>query len=280
MCELDVENVITCGNERRVLVPVDRRPAESRRGDVNLMIIMGARCRLCGRPAQPHEALFGTWGVWLPEHHQLGNYCDGGMHWECYAKWAERPHFARSCFDFWIDDEKTSVYWWKAYLDDKVLVTVNPEPSVESVWIHLSETGSRHSLRLKDWERWLREPCDAAAHPIEAIAMARAKRTLGAAVPTRERLLASVDRTTKKELLEKVLQEAIARHEAETKRREETPLHNRACDRLYLDATTNGLKCPHCGRFSRNYRLAARNGQRSQVIFRECGWALEPTAVG
>ena len=191
-----------------------------------------------------------------------------------------RPHFARSCFDFWIEDEKTSVYWWKAYLDERVLVTVNPDPSVESAWVHLAKTGSRHSLRLKDWERWLRQPCDAAEHPIEAIALARAKRTLGAAVPTRERLLAAVDRGTKKELLEKALQKQAG--PARGRRRnagEEIPTHNQACDRLYLEATKKGLKCPHCGRFSRNYRLASRNGERSLVICRECGWVMERTRL-
>jgi hypothetical protein len=240
------------------------------------LLFAGMKCPLCGEPMDSEQPLFATWGVWLPESDALSRYCDAAMHWECYARWPERPSFARSYFEFWVQAEGGNPYWWRAFLDDNVFVTVNPAPSIESAWVHLAETGSRYDVRLVDWVGWLNEQCPDTMHPIETTALATAKAILGAAVPTKDHLLAQVDWNEKKDVLERIHQERVTREAVEKAQRRKTELHNRACERVYPVITKNGLKCPHCGQFSTDYRLSTRPNHRSLIICRHCGWDVNP----
>jgi len=59
-------------------------------------------------------------------------------------------------------------------------------------------------------------------------------------------------------------------------KRERIRLHNAACERLIEVIGREGLTCPHCGRNSKEYRLSEREGHKSAVICRGCGWVIEP----
>ena len=112
------------------------------------LFFTGQKCPLCEQPINEGPK-FGTWGVWLPSHDPLLRYCDGVMHWDCYAEWPHRQRFASTYFQFWVNSEEENVFWHRAYLDDDVLVTVNPFEPIRSSWVHLKETGSRIDVKLK-----------------------------------------------------------------------------------------------------------------------------------
>ena len=118
------------------------------------LFLRGQRCRLCGQPML-EGPVFGTWGVWLPNHDPLWKFCDGSMHWDCYASWPHRQRFASTYFHFWVEAEATNAFWHRAFLDDEVLVTVNPFEPVNAAWVHLKDTGSRIDVKLKNWVAWL-----------------------------------------------------------------------------------------------------------------------------
>ena len=65
------------------------------------MSLFTTKCLLCEGPFQPKEPCFSTWGVFFSSEDPLFPYCDGPMHWSCYASWPERPRFARVYFDSW-----------------------------------------------------------------------------------------------------------------------------------------------------------------------------------
>lgn len=70
------------------------------------------------------------------------------MHWDCYGPWVFRGQFARTYFEFWVEHELQSPFWWRSYLDTEILVTVNPSEHVHSAWVCLAETGSRFDVPL------------------------------------------------------------------------------------------------------------------------------------
>lgn len=156
------------------------------------MMFDGMTCPLCQEPMHVHEQLFGTWGVWLERSHPLVKYCDGTLHWSCYAQWEHRQTFARSYFEFWVKGRHDNPYWLPAFLDDEVLVTVNPMREISGVWVIVAETGTRDNPRLDDWQRWLSGD-DATMHPFKRDVLRSVKGTLREHVPTKETLLAAID---------------------------------------------------------------------------------------
>ena len=79
------------------------------------------------------------------------------MHWSCYASWEHQLSFARSYFEFWVEGRNQNPYWQPAYLDETVLVTVNPSSPIEAAWVCIAATGSRHNPKLADWENGFNE---------------------------------------------------------------------------------------------------------------------------
>jgi hypothetical protein len=152
------------------------------------LFVEGMHCPLCNEAMLSNEQLFGTWGVWLPQSDPLVAFCDAMMHWSCYASWEHRRSFARSYFDFWVEGRNQNPHWQPVFLDDTVLVEVNPSLPIEAAWVYVAATGSRHNPKLADWEKWLQRDEDE-NHPVERAAVAAIKRTLRAHVPTKEDLL-------------------------------------------------------------------------------------------
>ena len=235
----------------------------------------GMACPLCKEPMQRRQSLFGTWGVWLPSSDPLHRYCDAYMHWECYATWKYRGRFARSYFEFWIEHEKTSPYWTRAYLDNFVLVTVNPITSVSAAWVHLADTGSRSYVLLTEWERWLHEAQSDADHRVEAESMRQAQAILRNQMPTRALLLQHADFERKRPLTQLVLEEQLQRAARQVDKNDEMKQHNERCRKVMSRVERVGMACEHCGQTPSEFRLSQRAGQRSLVICRRCGWVVD-----
>jgi hypothetical protein len=152
------------------------------------MFFEGTLCPLCDKEMLLKQSLFGTWGVWLPKSDALWKFCDATIHWNCYAAWEHQRQFARSYFEFWVEGRNENPYWRPAFLDDSVLVTVNPSPPVEAVWVHLAATGTRYRPALENWGNWLSDS-SGDNHPLEQAALANVRQVLRTNVPTSESLL-------------------------------------------------------------------------------------------
>ncbi len=151
----------------------------------------GMPCSLCRKPMLREQRLFGTWGIWLPSENPLVNYCDAVLHWDCYAVWEHQTSFARSYFESWVQGRNGNPYWRTAFLNDDVFVEVNPSPPVESAWVYVAATGTRHNPRLEDWKAWLHGENEH-DHPLEKAALASVKQVLQKHVPDKESLLSHV----------------------------------------------------------------------------------------
>jgi hypothetical protein len=159
-----------------------------------------SECPICRRTISEEDERFGTWGVFkvAPD---LIDYCDAVMHWSCYAPWPRRREFARAYFNFWIGNEPSNRYWAKAYLDERVLVTVNPFISDGGeVELVLAETGSRLRVRAAEWEQWLNAPDTSEGrplYPLEAEEVRAVVPALKAAIPTVDELMDALDGDSK-----------------------------------------------------------------------------------
>lgn len=219
------------------------------------------------------DALFSTWGVWLEERDPLASFCDGSMHWECYGAWPERAAFAAGYFEFWVENERHSLFWNKAYLDEGVLVTVNPSAPVESAWVYLKETGSRISVKLEEWDRWVRS-APRRVHEVEMEAVAKVKARLLINVPTRELLVARLDPEAKRAVVEEHEAMKVEHAKEQEEARKEMDFHNDACERLHRRIARYGFECKHCRKRSKEYRLSRKWGCKSAIICLACGWVV------
>jgi len=217
------------------------------------------------------QLLFGTWGVWLAASDPLWRFCDAMLHWDCYANWEHRTRFGRSYFDFWVELEKENPYWFRAYHDETVFVTVNPSLADSSAWVHVAANGTRHPVEISDWDVWLVNESLAGMHPIEGTALNIAKRVLRRVVPSAASLLDRVDPHSKSELILRLKEEAARRADEQRQKQERTERRNRACAEFYCEVLRTGLACPACGVFSRDYRHSTKEGSPSLVVCRACG---------
>jgi len=204
------------------------------------LFVEGMECPLCGKPMLSNQAIFGTWGLWLPMDDPLVLFCDACMHWDCYADWPYRPRFAKSYIDFWVEEEKNNPLWSRAFLDEHTFVKVNPHAPFERIWVHLYDTGSRFDVSLDDWELWLSQEATETEHPVEAKSLAVAKEILKKSIPTKELLLQAIELDAKRPLLEQ--------YNAKMKERTEPPPPPTPCPFCGKPLRTNRAKqCPHCG---------------------------------
>lgn len=241
------------------------------------MFIYGLKCPLCEQPIKAGEAVFTTWGVWLRPDDPLAHCCDGGIHWECYAKWPHRRRFAETYFNFWVEGERSDVFWHRAFLDDQMLVTVNPAKPVESAWVVLKSTGSRISVKLSNWETWLDHGDAHAEQPVLADALRQAKTALRAEVATARKLIAHIDVAMKQPVIDAYIAAEAERQRQAREIQQQINPHNAACNRLMAKAERDGLTCPHCGKHSKEYRLSRKAGAKSAVICKMCGWVVDPS---
>jgi hypothetical protein len=235
----------------------------------------GMPCALCRTPLDTEQSFFATSGVWLPDSNQLAKFCDTVMHWDCYAPWKYRRQFARSYFEFWVNNEQQNPYWWRSYLDANILVTVNPSEAIGGTWVHLAETGSRFEAPLHTWEDWL-AAADDAGHEIERIALEAAKASLRQMRPTSESLIGSIDENSKVELFRKLKDDESLRTTAAEKKRLEILEHNALCERVMPIILQSTYRCPSCGQKSKDFRLSTSAGRVSLIICRQCGHVVDP----
>jgi hypothetical protein len=157
-------------------------------------------CPICGGVLTEDDETFGTWGIFAVAP-DLFRFCDAVMHWSCYAAWPRRREFARAYFEFWVGNEPHNQYWAKAYLDDRVLVTVNPflgdDGEAELV---LAETGSRVRVRMSEWGPWLDEPTTSKEGPLYPLVVEELRAVvpaLKAAIPTVDAVMNALDGESK-----------------------------------------------------------------------------------
>jgi hypothetical protein len=175
-------------------------PGDGRRVDMAIFVPGSSQCPLCGSVLTDRDEVFGTWGVFSGDP-ELFAYCDAVMHWSCYATWPSREKFARAYFDFWVEEEATNRFWAKAYLDERVLMKVNPfnGGQGEAVLV-LARTGSRIFVDLDDWERWLESPETSRGeklHPMEVDELREVIPALKAAIPTADAAMVALDGESK-----------------------------------------------------------------------------------
>lgn len=231
----------------------------------------GMPCPLCAQPLLFSQARFGTWGVWLLEHHPLHGYCDSVMHWECYAQWPHRPEFARTYFDFWVSEEPTNPFWHRVVHTDSLFVQVNPE--LASAWVTLAETGTREEVRLPKWSWWLNWRGEG-SHPIEELELQKAKAYLLESMPTFRSVMKAIDMERKRSLYEQIEARLKLQEEEEMSAAAIREEFNRLCRAAMESIAIRGFTCPKCQYTGTNFRLAERQGHRSALICRACGWAL------
>lgn len=157
-------------------------------------------CPICNEVLTEQDERFGTWGVFAVPP-DLFRYCDAVMHWSCYAAWPRREEFARAYFEFWVQEEKSNRFWAKAYLDDRVVVTVNPfnGKSGEAILV-LARTGSRVRVDMAEWEQWLEAPETSEGerlHPLVVGELREAVPAIKAAIPTSAAAMDALDGESK-----------------------------------------------------------------------------------
>jgi hypothetical protein len=121
-------------------------------------IVPELRCALCDGPIDALGDFFRASGVFLPPGDALTPYCNAPLHWECYAKWPDRERFARQYVRAWVKATRLNPFWWIVHQDERVLITANPERSVEEACIRLSAVGSDIRVPLPQWPKWIAEP--------------------------------------------------------------------------------------------------------------------------
>ena len=86
----------------------------------------------------------------------------------------------------WVAGRDANPYWGTKFLDNRVMVMVNPSPPVEEVEVILAATGSRLRSKLAHWVEWATGHTDGrpALHILERSALAEVLPRLREALPT------------------------------------------------------------------------------------------------
>ncbi len=153
------------------------------------------RCAICGHAVDPRGAYFRAGGTFLPPGDQLNKPCNAPFHWSCYEGWPERPRFARRHVEAWVKANRLNPFWWSAYLDERVYVSVNPQPPVEEASVRLLAVGSDIRVPLPRWAEWLAAPervC-AGLQPVERAALEEALPTLRQRFPDDHAVVHAID---------------------------------------------------------------------------------------
>ena len=233
----------------------------------------GMTCILCEKEMDDHMDLFATSGVFFPEEHPLEWFCDRAMHWDCYERWPDRIEFAHGYFQMWVEAEQDNPYWGKAFLSEKVFVSVNPGIGVAEVAVLLAETGSDIRVPLILWNIWIRSRwmAERGLHSIEKEALREVWPLLRDAFPHSGRLVEAVDWTAKKQVLD--------RHKERYRQREEERMRrprifNKACRSL----VRKGVTCPYCN--SADVQYIDRSPQaKSSFLCSRCKQSFGPVEV-
>jgi hypothetical protein len=239
-----------------------------------MALFYGQPCPLCGVKMTTADRRFATSHFIADPAHDLWQYSDAVMHWDCYARWEHRPRFARMFFAANRGWSGTNPYWGVALADEDVLVTANPDPYVGEVDVLLAATGSGARVPLADWEDWLGgEWFEACRHEVEREAMAEVVPRLRALLPTPEALASAAGMALGGGSPVAAMGGMVARVS-----------HEFACQKLAERAATKGLACPRCGGFSTDYEFdqvesVSDSGPQSRLVCRGCGAGFGPSDV-
>lgn len=121
-------------------------------------IVPELKCALCSGPIDALGDFFRASGAFLPPGDVLTPYCNAPLHWKCYADWSHRERFAHHYVAAWVKATRLNPFWWVAYHDQHVLVTVNPVKPVEEACVRLSSVGSDIRVPLPQWPKWIAHP--------------------------------------------------------------------------------------------------------------------------
>jgi hypothetical protein len=231
------------------------------------LIFPDSVCAICCEPLGS-APIFATSGVFFSEGDPLFPFCDAPMHWSCYAEWPARERFARAYFELWTELEKTNPYWAKVYGDELVfvsvrLVCVSPDNELEvAVW--LAKTGTDIRVRSSEWTPWLDGGAAGASdlHALEIEAVREALPRLKSAIPSMQQAIQLVD-WNRKHMLSKVLKREKSNRDQER--------YNAKSRAAHVRIEQEGLSCPHCGTYSRDFRfLDGGEDRKSYFICRSC----------
>lgn len=218
-------------------------------------------CPLCGDVIEEDSPVFVPRPFFIgPEFWHLAKV---PIHWDCFARWDQRPEFARRYFQANVEGAEHNQFWGVAHRDEHSFVSVNPSQYVQEVQVILAETGSDFRVNLADWQDWLEgEWFESCQHEIEREALARVIPFFREKFPTAEAVV-----------------------EAAGFSPEEPPAgpdgmvgqisYEFACDELAKRAAEKGLACPHCGEFSNDYEyqkveVVDPDGPRSMLVCKNC----------
>lgn len=121
-------------------------------------IVPELNCALCGGTIDALGPFFRASGAFLPPTDPLTAYCNTPLHWSCYGEWEHRERFAQQYVKAWVKATRMNPFWWIAYQDERLLITVNPVPPVEEACVRLTAVGSDIRVPLPQWPRWLARP--------------------------------------------------------------------------------------------------------------------------
>ncbi len=116
------------------------------------------KCALCGGEIEALSKFFRASGTFLAAGDPLTNFCGAPLHWDCYARWPDRPRFARLHVDAWVRANRKNPFWWAVYRDDAVYIAVNPSRPVEEASVRLYGVASDIRVPLTKWRAWLASP--------------------------------------------------------------------------------------------------------------------------
>lgn len=158
------------------------------------------RCGLCGGGIPAKGPFFRASGDFLPRGDPLATYCNAPLHWECYARWPQRPKFAQHFVDAWVKANRKNPFWWAVYQDEAVYISVNPLRSVEEASLRLYALGNDIRVRLADWVRWLADVRSVTPNlqPCELEALAEVLPRLRQRFPTDHALVDAIDPAEKR----------------------------------------------------------------------------------
>ena len=117
------------------------------------------------------------------------------MHWACYATWPDRLRLAEQYVAAWVVANQKNPFWWKAYQDERVYVSVNPLQPVEEASVRLCAVGSDIRVPLPKWPKWLAKPAQVTPGlcALEKAALAAVLPTLRARFPDDHALVHAID---------------------------------------------------------------------------------------
>lgn len=260
---------------RRMLRRLGLGPAETGREGV---VAFGRlrKCPLCDDVIDEGDRVFYARPFSLDA--DLYRFVETPMHWDCYARWEQRPRFARQYFNANVDSIRHNQFWEVVRCDEEILVTVNPSEYVREASVVLAETGSDFRIYLDDWADWLEgEWFEACSHECEREALGAIIPSLREQFPTGEVLINAAGMSADGD-------EDEASPTREPGGMVERISHEFACEKLAKRAAQKGITCPRCGQFSDDYDyrrvgMVTADGPQSCLVCKSCQGEFGPFDV-